>query len=388
MAQTDKNLLVLFGGTGPEHEASLGSAFDVVSALHQLPFDVTYCGITKDGRAIVGSQALPELIAKADRARLPGHVQPDRVPPVEGKYSSSPTKLCGSFFQTFDCVLPLVHGVGGEDGALQTMLESNKLRFVGCGSTSSRICFEKPLTKLQANEAGIPTIAHCLLPSTIRASDAHKFIASQLPTMPLIVKPSNSGSSFGVSKVDSLEQIAHAIAIARRYSEQVLIEQYLDVSEYFVSALEVGGDAVFAACTLDRPVLNGFLSYNEKYVDAVPRLKAVAQNGSTVEQTVLALAEKAFRAFGCRHFCRIDIFVENGSGRVLLNEINSIPALARSCAFSTALAASGIEYEEIVYGLIESALAENSVALTAAKLLPAISASRITSRSLERDIKI
>jgi D-alanine-D-alanine ligase len=267
-----------------------------------------------------------------------------------------------NLFATASCVFPIIHGLGGEDGSLQQTLDYLRVPYVGCGASASKDTFWKDLTKTKALSLGIAGPRHVTVAAEDSIDGLFGHVVELIGSTRMIIKPACCGSSFGISCASTEHELVSSLTLAFRFSTRVLIEEYLDVTEAFVGVIGSGSECSAAACVLDRPIPGPFLTYADKYVAATPGLRTFSTvDGDSVADSVLSFAQMCFRLFGCKGLSRVDIFIERETSRLLLNEINTMPALAENCAFATAFNGSGWAYDDLICHLVMDAMRQPHV---------------------------
>lgn len=329
---------IVFGGKSVEREVSRISARTIASALDPARYEVIPIAVTEAGRflppsesgLLLSSGAVPERFRTADTAGtalVPSEIAPGRV----------------------DVAFPIIHGTTGEDGALQGFLETLGVPYVGAGVTASAVGMDKAVFKALLRDAGIPTPR-----SVVVSHPGDAPLADALP-LPLFVKPSTGGSSVGVTKVKIRADLPGSVAIALRYGERALIEEGIDGREIECSVL---GDEDPRA-SLPGEVVPGheFYDYDDKYRDDTARLIVPAELPSAAAETVQSLAITVFRLCGVSGMARVDFFLERGSGRVLVNEINTLPGFTAISMYPKLWEASGLPLPRLLDELVRLALA-------------------------------
>jgi D-alanine-D-alanine ligase len=250
--------------------------------------------------------------------------------------------------EAVDVVLPILHGPFGEDGTVQGLLELADVPYVGAGVLASAVCMDKDIFKAVMRDNGIPVARH----KALRPADeiAHPF------DYPVFVKPANLGSSIGISKVRGADELAPAVELARRHDEKVLIEEFVPGMEIEVGVL--GNRKPIAS--LPGQVVAHFADWydwSSKYDEGGSDL-VVPPPGLSERQVERAqeLAVRAFVAAECEGMARVDFFVREGDGEVIVNELNTIPGFTATSFYSRLFEASGIPYPELIDRLIELAL--------------------------------
>lgn len=334
---------ILFGGCSEEHSISVKSAQEVAKHLDTEKYEPFYLGITKSGAWKLCDR--PDADLDGDDCR-PAILSPDRdvhglLVLQHGRYETI----------SLDLVLPVLHGKLGEDGAIQGLLELSGIPYAGCDIPSSALCMDKSLAYLVAAGAGIatPNFWTVMADETV---DADQF------NYPVFVKPSRSGSSFGVSKVTRSEELPGALEEARRYDAKVLIEEAVVGSE--VGCAILGNDSDLIAGELDRIALSsGFFRIHQESTpesgseNSTPVVPAdiPAATGSLVRETAKAI----YRAFGCSGLARVDMFLTEDE-KVVLNEVNTLPGLTSYSRYPRMMAAAGLSLGEVIDRLVSLTL--------------------------------
>lgn len=339
-------IAVLFGGPGPEHEVSLGSARSVLSELDTLGWDVLAVGVGKDGSWFVGPGGLDSLITLADPDKLPlGVVASGRALGTDTEMFPDPPPR--GVFAGYELVLPLAHGQWGEDGTLQGFLAAYGLRVIGCGVTASAVCFDKQLTKSVLTAAGIPVTPGV----AVRRG-------SQLPTEdafgpgPWFVKPNRSGSSIGVTAVDQAAGLPAAIDEALRWDDTALVETFVPHRELLTGV--VGwGEQLTVSDPLEAIQEGSVLDYTEKYRTGKLRFEPPAGVGPELIEQARDLAGRTFAALGCQVFARVDLFLDTRDGSLLVNEVNTVPGMTAQSAFAQLMGTAGMPFPVLLENLYQ-----------------------------------
>lgn len=251
-------------------------------------------------------------------------------------------------------VFPLLHGPHGEDGTVQGMLELFKLPYVGCGVLSSALCMDKAMAKEVAARAGIPQCKWLTFRDGV--TDARQIltdVAEQLG-FPAFVKPANMGSSVGVSRVTSIEELDSAINLALRYDDVLVIEEGVDGREVEVAVL--GNTAPDASLPGEVKPGSDFYDYEDKYITGSAELMIPAPLSDAAIAAAREHAVNAFVALRCAGMARVDFFYEEGGRGWLLNEINTIPGFTPASMYPKMWEATGIAYPDLIDRLVTLAL--------------------------------
>jgi D-alanine-D-alanine ligase len=333
-----RRIVVLFGGRSGEHEVSIRSAASVISALDPGKYEVIPVAITKAGRWLPPAASAALLPADSRQATSTG---------TAVTVSQEPGSASG-----VDVVFPVLHGTFGEDGTVQGFFELADVAYVGAGVIGSACGMDKDVMKRLFREAGLPTVEHMALLRRDRAGKIGEI--EKRFGYPLFVKPANLGSSVGISKAHDREELLSALDLAAQYDRKIVVERSVAGREIECSVL--GNDDPQASVPGEIVPANEFYDYQAKYIDENSRLLIPAP--LTAEQTgeVQRLAVAAFRAVECCGLARVDVFLEEKTGRVLLNEINTMPGFTSISMYPKMWEASGLSYRELIDRLIELAL--------------------------------
>jgi D-alanine-D-alanine ligase len=245
-----------------------------------------------------------------------------------------------------DCVFPVLHGSYGEDGTVQGLLDIAGLPYVGAGVLGSSVAMDKERSKRLWRDGGLPVVEFAVV---ARGAEASARSAAAAAGFPACVKPVSAGSSLGVHRVDSPDGLAAALADALRYDTRALVERFVDAREIECSV--VGNDAprAFPPGEVVTAGSHAFYDYDAKYTDPDgARLEAPARLEPEVRERVMQTAEAAYAAVGCEGMARVDFFLERGSGRLYVNEINTIPGFTSISMFPRMCAAGGLAYPELL----------------------------------------
>jgi D-alanine-D-alanine ligase len=338
--------MLLFGGQSAEHDVSRVTAVAVAHALDPEKYDVVPVGITTDGHWLLANEARALLASSRDA--LPSAFA------VEGELVPVPTASTRDSLDV-DVVIPLLHGPYGEDGTVQGLLELAGIAYVGSGVLGSAIGMDKVAMKRMFAAAGLPFPAFRVLREGHDANAFAEHVERDLG-LPCFVKPSNMGSSVGVTRAHTRNELRDAIDVALRYDEWVLAEEAITGREIEVAVL--GDDPPEAS--LPGEVIPGaeFYDYADKYEDGRAKLLAPAPLDAAQTEEVRALAVRAFEACRCEAMARADFFLTEDRG-FLVNEINTIPGFTPISMFPRLWEVSGLPYSALLDRLIEHARARH-----------------------------
>ena len=328
--------ILLFGGRSAEHEVSILSARSVIAAAANDRVSFTPVCIARDG-TFVG----PERSARI----------------LEGGESSATGDREFSFetwarTQELDVVFPIVHGTGGEDGVLQGYLEMLGLPYVGSGVAASAVGMDKVHMKYAFAAAKLPMVDFVAVTEREWRSERERVTRaiSNFLRLPYFVKPANSGSSVGVTRIKNDKDLEHAFAHAFRFDEKLLVERGVDAREIEVAVL--GTDAPEASVPGEIVAGAEFYDYADKYVDDKSQLVIPAKLDANRSDEIRRHAIAAFKAVGASGFARVDFFVERGTNKLFVNEINTIPGFTNISMYPKLWEATEIKYPRLIERLL------------------------------------
>ncbi len=341
--------MVLFGGRSAEHEVSCISALHVLRAVDPSRYDLVPLGITRDGRWVASTEAIAALIAGDATARaLPSPDDSDgaEVEPLPAivPAGSAPGEVV---------VLPLLHGPMGEDGTVQGLLELAGVPYVGAGVLGSALCMDKAAAKAVLTAAGVPQARWLGAREPDAGPAFEEAVATQLG-FPCFVKPANMGSSVGVSKAGDAAELRAALMEAFRYDEFVVVEEFVSAREIEVAVL--GNAEPRASVPGEIRPSHDFYDFDDKYIDGTSELLIPAPLSEEAAAEVRDLAIQAYRALRVDGMARVDFFLEESTGRFLVNELNTIPGFTPISMYPKLWAASGLGYPALIDELVRLAL--------------------------------
>lgn len=309
-----KNVLILCGGGGAEHEVSMVTANYIESQIDRNTYNSITVEIKKDLTWSLGGK--------------PVNLTWDKKIVGEG------------FSEAVDCVIPWLHGYPGETGHVTAFLDLIGLPYLGCKTESHMICFNKVLTKLWCEKVGVPCTEFDVITSMDQVDKALAFFDKYGSAF---IKASNQGSSVGCYPVKQRKDLSQALADAFQYSDFVVIERLVNVRELEISVFDFQGNThATKPCEILCP--DKFYSYEEKYSQtSQTKVELVADIPSEVTESIRALALDAYRGLKLRHGVRMDFFLE-GHDKVLLNEINTYPGMTPISMFPKMMANYGVEF--------------------------------------------
>ena len=348
-----KRIAVIFGGKSSEYEVSQVSASYVISKIPKDKYDVLTVGITKTGKWLLYS-GNTESIADGSWINDPNNktafITPD--PSVSGLavIDGSDCKII-----KLDVIFPIMHGKNGEDGTIQGLFELSGIPYIGCGVLSSADCMDKVVANIIFDNIGMDQAAFTWFYACDYAKEPEKFIEQverELKTYPVFVKPANAGSSVGISKASDRSELKKAIEVAAKEDGKILVEENITGKE--VECAVLGNDEPIASVPGQIAPASEFYDYDAKYNNAESKLFIPANISDELISRVKNMALKAYRALGCSGLSRVDFFVTD-DGRVLINEINTMPGFTSISMYPKLMAACGIDGTNLIERLIEFA---------------------------------
>ncbi len=340
MISDKTRVAVLFGGRSSEHEISIRSAASVIAGLDTSKYAAIPVAIERSGRWLDPGRSL---------ALLPNEVAARcGLAPVEIRHE--PGRSRG-----FDVVFPVLHGPYGEDGRIQGLLDLADVPYVGSGTLGSACGMDKDVTKRILGAHGIPTLGH----ATVRwgePDDRIGVIEDEIG-FPAFVKPANLGSSVGVKRVTDRASLLDALRYAGEFDDKVLVEPEINAQEIECGVL--GLDGARASVPGEIVTREGFYDYETKYVTDKAELHVPANVTADEDRRIRAMAIQAFKALECDGLARVDFFLERGSGRILVNEVNTMPGFTSISMYPRMWEASGVPYTVLLERLVDCALARH-----------------------------
>ena len=354
--QSEKMCVVLlFGGMSSEHEVSRVSVGNFVNNIDREKYEVLTVGITKEGRWLY-TEATAAQMADGSWEELAGNmacvISPDRAD--HGMILFTPEGHVEKVH--VDVVIPVLHGLWGEDGTVQGLLELAGIPYVGCGVLASAVCMDKAVANALFEANGVPHTRWLAADRWEIESDLEGVCEGVEKKLgwPVFVKPANAGSSVGISKVSSRDELKKAIDLALENDRKVVFEAFVDGQE--VECAVIGSDP--AVATRPGEILAGaeFYTYDDKYKNGVSQTVIPAHLPEAKLDEVKTYAAMAYTALGCEGLARCDFFVEKDTGRVLINEINTLPGFTPISMYPKLMEHEGLPVPQLIDRLIALAL--------------------------------
>lgn len=344
---------VIFGGQSTEHEVSIVSATSVIKNLNKSKYEVYPIYINKDGIWYNYTKPIDEIEI------LTIGEEPEELEKIENVFDS---------LKKVDVVFPVLHGLYGEDGTIQGLLELLKIPYVGCKVLASSICMDKIYAKAIFEKAKLKQAKYITVYAT---KNSYTYIDNEFNHeektieeiikisekelgYPVFVKPSNSGSSVGVNKATNKQELQNAIEIAKQYDKEILIEEGINGKE--VECAVLGIDDVEASCVGQILSADEFYDYDSKYKNAASKTVIPAGISDKTSEKIRQMAIKAFKAVNGTGLSRVDFFVDEQTEEIYINEINTMPGFTNISMYPKLWENSRLSYEKLLDKLIEMSL--------------------------------
>lgn len=344
---------VLFGGRSGEHEVSLASAASVIRGLDSDKYEAVPIGITKEGHWLIGTSAqkmLPEVLRTGQRVTMTADPTDAALVRLDGSGGG----------QRLDVVFPVMHGTFGEDGTIQGLLDLASLPFVGAGVLGSAVAMDKDVAKKLLRAAKIPVVPWVSVRREEWERHPHEVIhriEKEFP-YPLFVKPASLGSSVGMTKVHSHDELAGALNLASEFAMKILVERSINAREIEVSVL--GNHDPQASIPGEIVPHREFYDYAAKYLEEGTQLLIPAKLKPAQIKKIQRFAVDAFRALELNGMARVDFFLDKDDAKIYLNEVNTIPGFTSISMYPKLWEASGIPFPQLLDKLIELALEQHA----------------------------
>jgi D-alanine-D-alanine ligase len=352
MAEVQKTRFgIVFGGRSGEHEVSLKSAASVIETLDPEEFEISVIGITKSGKFATASEL---------RGMLPSPLLSRVHCCAPSESGNSGARILSSLVDKSqdsaeppDVIFPLLHGPYGEDGTVQGLLEIAGLPYVGCGVLASAAGMDKDIMKRLFLQAGLPVPPfRTVLASEIENNlDSVRKSVSEELGYPLFSKPANLGSSVGVRKIRTTEEFDSAVKHSAQFDRKILIEKGINARELECAIL--GNEDSRASVVGEVLSAHEFYDYDAKYKNPESRLEIPARIDGRQAAEIRMLALRSFKAIDGSGLSRVDFFLDRDSGKIWINEINTMPGFTPISMYTKLWAASGLPFDQLVRRLIE-----------------------------------
>ena len=344
---------VIFGGMSTEHYVSITSGTSVIKNLNKEKYEIYPIYIDKDGKWYEYSKKVSEI----DILQVGEEIE-------EKVLISNPIE----YLQECDVIFPVLHGLYGEDGTIQGMLEILKKPYVGCKVLSSSLCMDKAYAKIIFEKAGINQAKYVYVKKENEnyvyvdnnfneekcSLEEISNIVEEKLSYPVFVKPSNSGSSVGIKKAHNKEELINSVKYAGEFDRKILIEENINGRE--VECAVLGNEDARASCVGEILPAEDFYTFDAKYKNAESRVVMPAEIPENISEEIRRTAIKAFKVADCTGLSRVDFFIENNTNRIIINEINTLPGFTQISMYPKLWEKMGVNYSELLDKLIELAI--------------------------------
>ncbi len=349
---------ILFGGKSAEHEISISSASSIIEAINKEKYEAIPIGITKDGRWLSPQESQIAI----ETGKIEGHdmiawkSKPDENPFII--LNKKDHKRRYSYLERLDVIFPVLHGPFGEDGTVQGLLELLDIPYVGSGVAASSVGMDKDLMKRIFHQAALPQTSWMVVKRQQWQRKRKRIldgINHQL-TYPLFVKPTNLGSSIGISKVEHAPDLEQAIELAAFYGRKIMVEEGIKGAREIECSL-LGNDEPEVSVVGEIQPGGEYYDYDSKYFNQETKFIIPAKIQNTTVREIQKIARLAYLSIDAAGMARVDFFIQkvSNSCRIYLNEINTIPGFTRMSMYPKLWEKSGIGFTELLDRLIDLA---------------------------------
>jgi D-alanine--D-alanine ligase len=355
---------VVFGGQSTEHEVSRVSAQSVLENIDRSKYDVAMIGITKEGRWLRYNGSIEKIGSGEWEKIAVASLESSKCKCLEENNGALQVSSARSIIDNteadgkpIDVVFPVLHGANGEDGTIQGLFELANIPYVGCGVLGSAVGMDKAYTKIIFEKVGIPQGKYVVVSRKSLSKDLDSVIAEVEATLiyPCFVKPSNAGSSVGVSKAHDREELISALSFAARFDRRILVEEFINGRE--IECAVLGNDEPIASTVGEVIPCNDFYDYEAKYQSGDDSTVVIpAELDRKTVKAIQDYAVKAFKSLDCSGLSRVDFFVHKDTSEIYINEINTMPGFTSISMYPKLWEASGIPYSELISKVIELAI--------------------------------
>ena len=351
-----KTVAVIFGGQSSEHEVSRTSAMLMLNALDKEKYQVLPVGITKKGEWLIYNGPVEHVkTGEWEKFGTPAALSPDATKKcflkiVNGNVKEIPV----------DVIIPVLHGAWGEDGTIQGLFEMAQIPYVGCGVLASAVSMDKVFTKIIAKSARIPQAKYLWCHKFDLAEKREKIMdhVEKKLGYPCFVKPSNAGSSVGISKARDREQLSQALDLAAKYDRKIIVEEAIDAREFECAVL--GNEDPIVSGVGEVLAAADFYDYDAKYNNNDSRTVIPAEVEQEKVEEMRRLAKKIFRAVDGSGLARVDFFIDRKTGNVLFNELNTMPGFTPISMYPMLWKQEGMTETELMDRFVELALSRDT----------------------------
>jgi len=354
------NLAVIFGGKSGEHEVSLSSARGVMKNLDKEKYNVIPIAITKGGNWLIGDKGAEYIKMNEEKIGKEGAISlmdSQKLVTIKDSERGLANYAEGELKEKIDLVFPILHGPFGEDGRLQGMLDMLGVPYVFSGVLVHAIGMNKPKAKIIAAKAGVPVAKD----SVLKKNEEYNLdeIIAKL-SLPLMVKPSELGSSVGISLAKTKEDLEKGIKIAFSHGNEVILEQYIKGREFTVTVMG-SEDPKALAVTEIIPLISEFYDYKAKYEDGGSKHVCPAEISRKDEEKIKDYAVAGFKAIGCSDLARLDFLWSEKENEYYFTDINTIPGMTPTSLAPEAAKLAGMNFTQFLDRLIEGAIKRSKI---------------------------
>jgi D-alanine-D-alanine ligase len=346
------NVAVVFGGKSGEHEVSLMSATNVINAMDKSKYNIHTIGITKQGKWMLYKGPVEKLQDGSWEEEASNLDSQELVELLLGSMLQDPAAQ-----GKIDAIFPVLHGPNGEDGTIQGFFEMLNIPYVGCGVIGSALGMDKAISKQLFMDAGLNVAGYVLTYKHEIKDNLQGVIAAiedKFP-YPVFVKPVNMGSSVGITKAHDRGELEKGLLEAVKYDRKILVEEFIKGSE--IECAVLGNNYPEASGAGEIIPSKEFYDYEAKYFDdGKSTLIIPARLTEDEEKSIKEAAVKAFKALDCCGMSRVDFFLDRSTGKVYINEINTIPGFTKISMYPKLWETAGLSYSKLIDRLIELAL--------------------------------
>ena len=343
------NVAVLFGGCSPEYSVSLESAHAVITHMDRTRYSPVLVGISPKGNWLHFTGAVEKI--KQDTWNNPDDCAPALVSPDRDAPGLLVQTTAGMEKISLDAAFPVLHGRNGEDGTVQGLFELAGISLVGCGVLASALCMDKDRAHKLAQAAGITIPSSTVLTKKAGREDA--FACAGKLGYPLFVKPVRAGSSYGITRVKERGELPAALELAFAYDDHIILEEAIFGFE--VGCAVLGNDTLTVGELDEIELTGGFFDFTEKYTLKTSAIHVPARISPAKTAEIKKAAQRIYKALGCQGFARVDLFLDK-DGRVVFNEVNTIPGFTAHSRYPSMMKAVGMSFEQVISNVIELAV--------------------------------
>lgn len=328
-----KKVLILFGGNSSEHYISCKSCVSVLKNIDRKKYDIEIAGISKNN---IWYKFSDDLFYLED-----GSWKDSNILEIDNIIN---------YLRKFDVVFPVMHGTNAEDGRMQGFLDLFDIKYVGCKTLSSALLMDKAITKLILKSLDIPSVSFKVIKDNYEICDLIENIK-----FPMIVKPSNGGSSIGISKVNNKKELIKAIKLAKKYDDKLLVEKFINARELEVAVLKDNKNII---CSNPGEIksANEFYDYDAKYDNKDSYTLIPDDLPEDILKKIKEYSLRLFKSLDCSGLSRIDFFYDEENNALYLNEANTMPGFTTISMYPKLIESIGIEYKDLISILIDNSL--------------------------------